>query len=56
MTVERPHLIWRGTRMIGSRWDPWNRGPFDRVLWQVKWENVFLRMLCRVAESGSYAR
>jgi hypothetical protein len=29
-----------------GRWqDPWNRGPWDYCLWQIKWENVFLRRL-----------
>lgn len=35
-----------GQSMIGGWREPWNRGLWDRLLWEVKWENVFLRRLC----------
>lgn len=36
---------------VGDKWDPWNRGIWDRALWQIKWENVFLRQLCNLRRS-----
>jgi hypothetical protein len=39
--------IWKGLRQIGHWKEPWNRGVWDYCLWQVKWENIMLRMLLR---------
>jgi hypothetical protein len=30
---------------VGHWSEPWNRSPWDRCLWQIKWENWLIRRL-----------
>lgn len=37
--------LFYGLTQIGHWTEPWNRGLWDRLLWEVKWENVSIRRL-----------
>lgn len=50
----------RGSWLVGpwvGHWtDPWNRGPWDRCLWQIKWENWLIRRLLDLQYSNGAGR